>query len=120
MTTKSVELMQLETALSDLTKHITGLERKVYKEEEEYVRTSIARGSDTSAPQFGNLISGWEGILEGTRVDTNKGREKIYSRACGVIRSARSAMRCVFLHGLTPPPTFIKYSTPTPHSTPTP
>ena len=71
----------LKMALDDLyKKQLHAVEKRLAREEEEYLRVSMGARSD-SVPQFGNLVSGWEGILEGTRVDMNKGKEKIYSRA---------------------------------------
>ena len=88
--TKSAERAQLEQALEDLSRQLVSQEKRLYREEDEYLKSSMSRHSDAQVPQFGNLVSGWEGILEGTRVDTTKGKEKIYSRAC---RGARRAAR---------------------------
>ncbi len=81
-TTRSAERAQLEQALEDLTRHLHLQEKRLFREEEEYLKTSMARSSDSQVPQFGSLVSGWEGILEGAKVDTTRGKEKIYSRAC--------------------------------------
>ena len=78
---KSAERAQLEQALEDLSRQLVSQEKRLYREEDEYLKSSMSRSTEAQVPQFGNLVSGWEGILEGTRVDTAKGKEKIYSRA---------------------------------------
>ena len=80
-TTRSAERAQLEQALEDLSRQLVSQEKRLYREEDEYLKSSMSRSTEAQVPQFGNLVSGWEGILEGTRVDTAKGKEKIYSRA---------------------------------------
>ena len=87
MSTKSAERTQLEQALDDLTRQLHQQEKRLFREEEEYLKTSMARSTDSQVPQFGSLVSGWEGILEGVRVDTTKGKEKIYSRASAGLAS---------------------------------
>jgi hypothetical protein len=88
--TKSAERAQLEQALEDLSRQLVSQEKRLYREEDEYLKSSMSRSTEAQVPQFGNLVSGWEGILEGTRVDTAKGKEKIYSRACSA-----AALGCV-------------------------
>jgi hypothetical protein len=78
---KSAERVQLEHALEDLSRLLHVQEKRLFREEDEYLRTSMARNNDSHVPQFGSLVSGWEGILEGAKVDTTRGKEKIYSRA---------------------------------------
>ena len=76
--TKSAECVSLETALTDLWKQLERSEKRLNREEEDYIQTTMLH----QTPPFGSLISGWEGILEGTKVDVHRGKERIYTRAC--------------------------------------
>jgi len=55
------------------------IEKKIAHDEDSYIQNSMCQ--QELNPPFGNLMSGWEMMLEGTRPDTNKGKERIYSRA---------------------------------------
>lgn len=76
--TKSADCVSLETALTDLWKQLERSEKRLNREEEDYIQTTMLH----QTPPFGSLISGWEGILEGTKVDVHRGKERIYTRAC--------------------------------------
>jgi hypothetical protein len=76
--TKSAECLSLETSLADLFKQMERTEKRLNREEDDYLQTTMLH----QTPPFGSLISGWEGILEGTKVDVHRGKERIYTRAC--------------------------------------
>ena len=76
--TKSAECVSLETALTDLWKQLERSEKRLNREEDEYIQTTMLH----QTPPFGSLFSGWEGILEGTKVDVHRGKEKVYTREC--------------------------------------
>ena len=78
---KSAEFISLDTALAGLWRTMERLEKRLANEEEQYIQSTRGNPQDLNPP-FGNLMSGWELILEGVRPDVHKGKERIYSRAC--------------------------------------
>jgi hypothetical protein len=85
---QSEELASLESLERDIYVRLREVEKRIFADEAEYFTLSLA--SDT-APQFGNLISGWEGLLEGRASDKKRGSERIYSGACFRRRRGGSA-----------------------------
>ena len=74
---KSAEITALEALEKDLFQRLRETERRIYADEGEYFTLSVTR-PDTAA-SFGNLLSGWEGLLEGKSSDKRRGVERIYS-----------------------------------------
>ena len=76
---KSAEMLNLEQLERDVFTRLRETERRIFADEAEYFSLSVTR-ADT-APAFGNLLSGWEGLLEGKGSDRRRGQERIYSGA---------------------------------------
>ena len=68
----------LESLEKDIYARLREVERRIYTDETEYFKLSLA---GDSAPVFGNLVSGWEGLLEGKAPDKRRGAERIFSGA---------------------------------------
>ena len=71
------ELGELER---DSEKRLRQTEKRIYELEHAYINSSlIGSGGVPLYGGFGNLISGWEGLLEGKAVDKRKASEKVFS-----------------------------------------
>jgi hypothetical protein len=75
---RSAEVLQLDQMEKDLVTRLRDVERRINQEENDYIFFSA---KSPNAPSFGNLLSGWEGLLEGKAPDKQKATEKIYARA---------------------------------------
>ena len=78
------ELQQLESLERDLYTRLRESEKRLAAEEAEYFKLSM---QSPSAPSFGNLVSGWEGLLEGKVPCKKRGVERIFSGAPGLRRT---------------------------------
>jgi hypothetical protein len=72
------ELQQLESLERDLYTRLRESEKRLAAEEAEYLKLSM---QSPSAPSFGNLVSGWEGLLEGKVPCKKRGVERIFTGA---------------------------------------
>lgn len=84
----SEELTSLESLEKDIYIRLRENEKRIFADEAEYFSLSL---QSDSAPSFGNIISGWEGLLEGRAPDKKRGAERIYSGACALARAAACA-----------------------------
>jgi hypothetical protein len=76
---KSAELQQLESLERDLYTRLRECEKRIATDEGQYFQLSIL---SSTAPTFGNLVSGWEGLLEGKQIpDKKRGVDRIFSGA---------------------------------------
>ena len=74
---KSADVEALEELEKELWREVRSKETELYKLEVRYIQDSTS--PPESVPSIGNLISGWETILEGKGPDKKKGSERIYS-----------------------------------------
>ena len=78
---KSSELQQLESLEQCLYTRLRECEKRIAVEEGQYFQLSLLANT---APAIGNLVSGWEGVLEGKAVpDKKRGVDRIFSGAWG-------------------------------------
>jgi hypothetical protein len=72
------ELIELE---KETEKRVREIEKKLYSNETLYIQNTTLANPQTSSffGGFGNLISGWEGLLEARSVEKKRASERIFS-----------------------------------------
>lgn len=74
---KSESLIALEALEKETLNRLRDMEKRVASEEATYIDYATAMGQQS----IGNLLSGWEALLEGKAMDRRKAAEKIFSGA---------------------------------------
>lgn len=72
------ELQELE---KETEKRVREIEKKIHSNESMYIQNTTLQNPQTSSMfgGFGNLMSGWEGLLEARSVDKKRATERIFS-----------------------------------------
>jgi len=81
-TTPSITTMQeLQELEKETEKRVREIEKKIHSNESMYIQNTTLQNPQTSSMfgGFGNLMSGWEGLLEARSVDKKRATERIFS-----------------------------------------